>query len=261
MKHRLVVLLLLTLLPMRVLAQGPIDPMLPMGDQVELYRAKVLMLERELRFAKAEVQMLKAEVARLKGASPGGAAPAQAPSTPTPAAPAATTPGASTDEANKPIRAVFDLIKEIPKDLRNVGGNWGDPAVRSKAAAWVVKTGQGRTLQGTLRVASAKVEPNPAHAKDKSQPKYILMLTFKPESAVHWGVRFSQGVQGRGDWGIGVPGNQEAIKLSEQIRPNHYAEIRGVIDEIRVNQMGVEGGKFTLHLRDYNVSVLVPPPQ
>ncbi|MCX5660812.1 MAG: hypothetical protein NTW19_13985 [Planctomycetota bacterium] len=238
----------MALLAFPLAAAAEIDGNLPLADQVELYRARNIVIERELRNAKAELALVKKQLAALRATTQPAVDPAAA------AAPAPTADGPLV------YHSAVDMFRDLPKELRRPPGGWSDAAARTKAMDWLMKNAVGKPFQAELRLAGAKAAPNPARAKDPKAPKWVSVMQFRSDTMTFSGIHLTQVVQGPGEEGLGEAGDQEVIKAVNDIKRGMTADVSGTIDELTFGHMDDDRGQVVIHLRDYKVMVNYPPP-
>lgn len=244
MHHRRAAWLVLLSIPLA--ASAEIDGNLPMSDQLELYRARCQVLERELRVAKAELALAKKQLAELRATTrPAEKAPA---------------PGAPADSGPRVFRSAAEFFRELPKELRRPPGGWNDSAASAAALDWVIKNARGKQFQGTVKLAGAKIAPNPARAKDETAPKWVSIVTFRPETSSFEGIRMTYVLQGVGEQALGTVGDTDVVRQVNEIRPGSVTEVTGTVDDMTVGHIDGDQAHVVLHLRDFRIVIGSPSP-
>ncbi len=137
----------------------------------------------------------------------------------------------------KGFSSVVEILKSLPPNLALDAKSPWDLGQREDAVNWLNQNMIGKSFKCNVVINDVKVRENPPYAKDRTAPKYVVLISTNTEEFAFNGYAISQ-VTAPTNQEFRFFGDDEVAERARKLKSGKRYEIEGFVQELDVTTRG-----------------------
>ncbi|MEQ1903722.1 MAG: hypothetical protein ABL888_06030 [Pirellulaceae bacterium] len=139
--------------------------------------------------------------------------------------------------------SAVEILRTLPKELElNAKKPW-DQTQRNDALDLLNQNAIGKPFRCKSVLSKVEIKENNAYVKDRTQPKYFVVVVFQGTSFPNQGLVISQNLS-RPNGGFEFEGDEELVEKAKTLRAGKSYEVSGLIKKIEITGDMIDKTKF-----------------